>query len=57
MIRAIQLVKEYVHSPRQYYPNHEIISIKEVVAAKWREFMVEKESDEIHLEDLKHSKR
>ncbi len=38
VIRAIQLVKDYVHSPRQYYPDHEIIPIKEVVAAKWREF-------------------
>ncbi len=45
VIRAIQLVKDYVHSPRQYYPDHEIIPIKEVVAAKWREFVVEKEDD------------
>jgi len=45
IIRAIQLVKDYVHSPRQYYPNHEIIPLKEVVAAKWREFVVEKDSD------------
>lgn len=44
-ISAIQLVKDYVHSPRQYYPNNEIIPIKEVVAAKWREFVVEKDSD------------
>lgn len=45
IISAIQLVKDYVHSPRQYYPNNEIIPIKEVVAAKWREFVVEKDSD------------
>ncbi len=45
VIRAIQLVKDYVRSPRQYYPDHEIIPIKEVVAAKWREFVVEKEDD------------
>jgi TnpA family transposase len=45
VIRAIHLVKDYVHSPRQYYPDHEIIPIKEVVAAKWREFVVEKDDD------------
>ena len=45
VIRAIQLVKDYVRSPRQYYPDHEIIPIKEVVAARWREFVVEKEDD------------
>jgi hypothetical protein len=45
VIRAMQLVKDYVRSPRQYYPDHEIIPIKEVVAAKWREFVVEKEDD------------
>lgn len=47
VIRAIQLVKDYVRSPRQYYPDHEMIPIKEVVAAKWREFVVEKEDDGI----------
>jgi hypothetical protein len=45
VIRAIQLVKDYVHSPRQYYPDHEIIPIKEVVAAKWQEFVVEKDDE------------
>jgi TnpA family transposase len=45
VIRAIQLVKDYVRSPRQYYPDHEIIPIKEVIAPKWREFVVEKEDD------------
>ena len=45
VIRAIQLVKDYVHSPRQYYPDQEIIPIKEVVAAKWREFVVDKDDD------------
>ncbi len=45
VIRAIQLVKDYVRSPRQYYPDHEIIPIKEVVAAKWREFVVEQDDD------------
>jgi hypothetical protein len=46
VIRAIQLAKDYVRSPRQYYPDNEIIPIKEVVAAKWREFVVEKEDNE-----------
>lgn len=46
VIRAIQLVRDYVHSPRKYYPDHEIIPIKEVVAAKWREFVVEKNDDD-----------
>ncbi len=46
VIRAILLVKDYVRSPRQYYPDHEIIPIQEVVAPKWREFVVEKEDDE-----------
>jgi Tn3 transposase DDE domain-containing protein len=45
VIRAIQLVKDNVHSPRQYYPDHEIIRIKEVVAAKRCEFVIEKEDD------------
>jgi TnpA family transposase len=45
VIRALQLVKDYVHSPRQYYPDHESIPIKEVVAPKWREFVVEEEED------------
>jgi TnpA family transposase len=45
VIRAIQLVKDYVRSPRQFYPDHETIPIKEVVAPKWREFVVEKEDD------------
>lgn len=45
VIRAITLVKDYVRSPRQYYPDHEIIPIKEVVAPKWREFVVDKEDD------------
>jgi len=44
--RAILLVKDYVRSPRQYYPDHEIIPIQEVVAAKWREFVVEKDEKE-----------
>ena len=45
VIRAIELVKDYVRSPRQYYPDHEIIPIKEVVAPKWREFVVEQDDD------------
>src|SRR6266516_3984578 len=45
VIRALQLVKDYVHSPRQYYPDHESIPIKEVVASKWREFVVEEDDD------------
>src|SRR5258708_4622177 len=46
VIRALQLVKDYVHSPRQYYPDHEIIPIKEVVAPKWREFVAEQDDDD-----------
>src|SRR5258708_3320991 len=45
VIRALQLVKDYVHSPRQYYPDHESIPIKAVVAPKWREYVVEQEDD------------
>src|SRR6266496_4009597 len=45
VIRALQLVKDYVHSPRQYYPDHESIPIKEVVAPTWREFVVEQDDD------------
>lgn len=42
---ALQIVKNYVHSPRKYYPDHEIPPIKEVVATKWREFVVEQDDD------------
>src|SRR6266571_2179480 len=45
VIRALQLVKDYVRSPRQYYPDHESIPINEVVAPKWREFVVESDDD------------
>ena len=45
VIRALQLVKDYVYSPRQYYPDYEIIPIKEVVAPKWREFVEEQDED------------
>jgi len=45
VIRAVHLVKDYVRSSRQYYPDHEIIPIKEVVAAKWCEFVVEENDD------------
>jgi len=45
VIRAVQLVKDYVRSPRPFYPEEESIPIKEVVAPKWREFVVEKEAD------------
>ena len=45
VIRAVQLVKDYVRSPRPLYPEEEIIPIKEVVAPKWREFVVEKDAD------------
>jgi TnpA family transposase len=34
-----------VRSPRPLYPEEEVIPIKEVVAPKWREFVVEKEAD------------
>ena len=43
VIRAVQLVKDYVRSPRPLYPEEEIIPIKEVVAPKWREFVVEQD--------------
>ena len=45
VITAIQLVKDYVRSPRQFYPEDESIPIKEVVAPKWREFVVEQNDD------------
>jgi TnpA family transposase len=45
VIAAVQLVKDYVHSPRQFYPEDESIPIKEVVAPKWREFVVEQNDD------------
>ncbi len=38
---ALQIVKNYVRGSRKYYPDHEILPIKEVVASKWREFVVE----------------
>jgi len=34
VIRAVQLVKDYVRSPRPFYPEEESIPIKEVVAPK-----------------------
>lgn len=43
--RTVQLVKDYVRSPRPLYPEEEIIPIKEVVAPKWREFVVEKDAN------------
>lgn len=45
VIQALQLVKDYVRSPRQFYPEDESIPIKEVVAPKWREFVVEQNDD------------
>ena len=45
VIQAIELVKDYVQSPRQFYPEDESIPIKEVVASKWREFVVEQNDD------------
>ena len=45
VIRAVQLVKDYVRSPRPLYPEEETIPIKEVVAPKWREFVVEQDAD------------
>jgi hypothetical protein len=45
IIRAVTLVKDYVHSPRQYYPAEEIIPIKDIVKAKWRNLVVEKDED------------
>ena len=34
-----------MRSPGLFYPEEEIIPIKEVVAPKWREFVVEKDDD------------
>jgi hypothetical protein len=45
VMRALPLVKDSVHSPRQYYPDHEIIPIKDVVASQWRELVVEQDDD------------
>jgi len=45
VVRAVQLVKDYVRSPRPLYPEEEVIPVKEVVAPKWREFVVEKDAD------------
>ncbi|GAC1654807.1 MAG: hypothetical protein NVS4B12_27030 [Ktedonobacteraceae bacterium] len=45
VIRALLLVKDYVNSPRQYYPDQESIPVKDVVASKWQEFVVEKDDD------------
>lgn len=45
VIRAIQLVKEYVRSNRPTYPEEETIPIKEVVPSKWHEFVVDKDED------------
>jgi TnpA family transposase len=47
IIRALQLVKDYVHSPRQYYPEEEIVPIKDIVRTKWRDLVVEKDDDGI----------
>jgi TnpA family transposase len=45
VIQAVRLVKDYVRSPRPLYPEEESIPIKEVVAPKWHEFVVEKDAD------------
>ncbi len=45
VIRALILVKDYVNSPRQYYPDQESIPVKDVVASRWQEFVVEKDDD------------
>ena len=45
VIRALLLVKDYVNSPRQYYPEQESIPVKDVVASRWQEFVVEKDDD------------
>ncbi|MDL1976250.1 MAG: DUF4158 domain-containing protein, partial [Deltaproteobacteria bacterium] len=42
---ALQIVKNYVRNPCKYYPDHEILPIKKVVAPKWREFVVEQDDD------------
>ena len=34
-----------MRSPRPLYPEEEVVPIKEVVAPKWREFVIEKEVD------------
>ena len=45
IVRALTLVKDYVHSPRQYYPQEESIPIKDIVRAKWRDLVVEKDEE------------
>ncbi len=45
IVGALQLVKDYVRSPRQYYPEEELIPLKDIVAPKWHELVVEKNSD------------
>jgi TnpA family transposase len=50
---ALQIVKNYVRSSRKYYPDHELLPIKEVVASKWHEFVVEQNDDgSIHVNRL-----
>jgi TnpA family transposase len=45
VIQAIELVKDYVQSPRQFYPEEATVPIQGVVASKWREFVVEQNDD------------
>jgi TnpA family transposase len=45
IVRALQLVKDYARSPRQYYPEAELVPLKDIVAPKWHELVVEKNSD------------
>jgi TnpA family transposase len=45
VVQAVQLVKDYVRSPRQYYPEDASIPIKGVVASKWHEYVVEQNDD------------
>jgi len=45
VVRALQLVKDYVRSPRQYYPEEESIPLKDIVKSKWHDLVVEKDDD------------
>ncbi len=45
IVHAVQLVKAYLHSPRPTYPEEESIPLKDIVKAKWRDLVVERDED------------
>jgi len=45
IVRAVHLVNAYMHSPRPTYPEEESIPLKEIVKAKWRDLVVERDED------------